>query len=74
MKEKIIRCLYVNIVLNQIEREKVMRLNRNLGPIPISLRFYVRLVLGLMFKAHHAPKEARCIFQQNKVRFNLSQH
>lgn len=50
MKGKNVTSLNVNIVSYWIKHEKFMGINKKLGPLPISLRFCIRLVLDFVFK------------------------
>lgn len=47
---------YVSIVPYRIEQEKFMSLNAKLKTLTISLSFWIRLVLGFVFKTHYTSK------------------
>lgn len=55
IKEKVVRKLYVSIVPNQIGQRKSMYLNTDLWRLPISLSFWIRLVLDFIFKSPKGP-------------------
>lgn len=46
----------VIIVSNHIGQEKFIHLNIKLGPLSSSLKFYVRLVFGFVFKIYHSSR------------------
>ena len=50
MEGEIVGYSYANIVLHFKDNRKVIDLNRKLMPLPISLSFWVRLILGFYLR------------------------
>lgn len=47
---------YASIISHRIGQRKFLGLNVELWSLPISLSFWLRLILRFVFKCHHTPK------------------
>lgn len=56
MEGEIVKSSYVSTVPHRIGQKKIMGLNIKLKSLSTSLNFWIKLVLSIGFKSHHAPK------------------
>lgn len=61
----------MSIIPHRIEQESFMGLNTKLGFLSISLKFWIRIILEFVLKAHHAPKGAQCFSPITRIKAQI---